>query len=173
MNEENKLIYPLNFIEMNVLNPDALIITYDEFNKIFNIEKFFSYYKKIIILYLIQSRNSGHYTCLFLNNGFINYFDSYGMPVDFNLDLLTKEQRVEYDQKTKKLSLLLKDYIVIYNNVLLQGKGTLTCGQFVTHRLHNCQYTEEQYIKKFFLNKKKSPDEIVADYCLNLLNKIY
>ena len=38
MNNENILKYPLNLQEIADLNPDALIITYDELNKYNNIK---------------------------------------------------------------------------------------------------------------------------------------
>ena len=41
MNEQNKLNYPLNFNEMQYLNPDAKIITYDELNNVKDIKQIF------------------------------------------------------------------------------------------------------------------------------------
>jgi hypothetical protein len=169
MNPQNKLKYPLNFNEIQILNPDAKIITYDELNDIKDIRELFKKSKKIIILYLLESKYIGHYTCLFLNKYGINYFDSYGEPIDYFLDILTKKQRKEWNEKEDKLKELLLHYRYIWNNYLLQGPKTDTCGQFVTHRLHNFQLSEEDYIDKYFINSNKSPDIIVADYCLNLL----
>jgi hypothetical protein len=169
MNEQNKLNYSLNMDEIYYLNPDSIVLSYDEFNKIENILELLKKKNKIIILYLLESLYSGHYTCLFVNKYGIQYFDSYGQPVDFFLDILTKKQRIQYNEKDNKLQKLLKPYNVNYNEYLLQGKGTQTCGQFVTHRLHHYKLSEKQYINKFFKNNKKSPDEIVANYVLKLL----
>jgi hypothetical protein len=54
-------------------------------------------------------------------------------------------------------------------NITLQHKDTATCGCFVSHRLHNSNMNEKEYIDKYFKNKNKSPDEIVSDYCFKLL----
>jgi hypothetical protein len=171
MNEQNKLNYPLNFNEMQYLNPDAKIITYDQLNDIKDIRQLFRNTNKIIILYLLQSKNMGHYTTLFLNKDGLNYFDSYGKPADYWLDILTKKQRAEYNEREDELEILLKNYVVEWNEFLLQSKNTDTCGCFVTHRLHNSKLSEKEYMDKYFTNNKKSPDLIVANYCLKLLNK--
>ena len=109
MNEQNKLHYPLNFNEMQYLNPDAKIITYDQLNDIKDIRQLFRNTNKIIILYLLQSKNMGHYTTLFLNKDGLNYFDSYGKPADYWLDILTKKQRAEYNEREDELEILLKN----------------------------------------------------------------
>jgi len=170
MNNKNKLNYPLNFQEMQYLNPDADIYTYDEFTNLKKISNLFLNTHKVIILYLLQSKYMGHYTTLFINDSGIQYFDSFGKPIDFWLDLLTTQQRIEYNEKSDILELLLKPYNVNYNEYLLQSKNTDTCGMFVTHRLHNYLLTENQYLKKYFMGKT-SPDLIVANYVLKYLKK--
>ena len=42
---------------------------------------------------------------------------------------------------------------------------------FVTHRLHYDNLNTIKYINGFKNKNKMSPDEIVATYCLKLLNK--
>ena len=41
MNEKNKLNHPLSGYEMLKLNPDALLITYEDLNKINNVYELF------------------------------------------------------------------------------------------------------------------------------------
>ena len=172
MNEENMLYYPLSGYEMKKLNPDAKIIKYTELNKIKDINELFKDTDKIIILYLLHSRYSGHWVCLFKNHQGFNFFDSYGYKPDYHLDFLTKKQRKEYNEKQKVLLKLLKPYEVIYNSVKLQNKLTETCGCHVTVRLHFSYLTELEYITDIFLkNKIRDPDVFVARYCLDLLNE--
>lgn len=173
MNEQNKLFYPLNGYEMQLLNPDALLITYDKLNNINDIKELFKNHDKIIILYLLDSRNTGHWCTLYINykDKSINFFDSYGKNADYWINKLSDSELREYRQKRNRIDDLLNDYLVYYNNIELQQPKTQTCGCFVTHRLHNSNMNEKNYIDKYFKSSKKSPDEIVANYCLKLLKK--
>lgn len=174
MNEENKKRYALTGEDMIRLNPDSKLITYDELNKVFNIDDLFRNTKKLIILYLLRSKNSGHWTCLFINEktkGY-EYFDSYGRAEDEQLDRLSIMERIEYNEQQDRLRLLLKNKLVIYNNVVLQGPGTKTCGCHTTFRLHTTHKTLKEYIDFFLKNNIKDVDDYVASYCLKLFNKL-
>ena len=65
MNNNNKLDYSLDTNEIQILNPDALILIYTELNKIFDIQDLFKKTNKVIILYLLQDSHTGHWVCLF------------------------------------------------------------------------------------------------------------
>jgi hypothetical protein len=171
MNEENKLYYPLSGFEMLQLNPDAKLISYAQLNDVFTPTELFGNYKKIIILYLLNSKQSGHWVCLFLNNQGIQFFDSYGKLPDTEIDNLTPRQREEYNQQRNRLKIILSNYDVYYNDKCLQKKGTQTCGCFVSHRLINYHLTDNEYIDAFKDYKIKDPDEFVSTYCLNKLEK--
>lgn len=163
------LHYPLNGFEMQFLNPDAKIITYDKLNKINTVDELFGNYNYVIILYLLKSRCDGHWVCLFKNSVGINFFDSYGKKPDYQIDNLTPQQRKEYNEKTQRLHQILKHEHVKYNNRQLQQKGTMTCGDFVSHRMHHSYLDNAEYRRKFF--NGKYPDVVVADYCLKKLKK--
>lgn len=174
MNEQNKLHYSLSAYEMMKLNPDAKLIIYTELNKINDISELFKSTNKVIILYLLQSKTSGHWVTLFKNNekNIFHFFDSYGEQEDAQLDFLGYIKRKQFNEEKNRLRELLKDYTVIYNNVRLQANGTATCGCFVTHRLHYYELNEVDYINLYVDNNVKYPDIFVADYCLNLFNKL-
>ena len=171
MNEKNKTQYPLNVNDMLKLNKDAKLITYDYLNKVFNIDDMFKDTDKLIILYLLKNEYSGHWCCLFKNKktGLYEFFDSYGKPEDTVLDNLSILQRIKFNEEQDRLRLLLRNKIVIYNNVVFQGKNTKTCGCHCTFRLHNYDKTLDEYIKIFTKNNIKNPDNFVASYCLKLL----
>ena len=78
--------YPLNGLEMALLNPDAKILKYTDLYRYKTVRALFGSYRKIIILYLIQGPMSGHWTCLFKNADGINFFDSYGDDPDPRID---------------------------------------------------------------------------------------
>ena len=175
MDKINILDYSLSADEMMQLNPDALLITYDELNKIFDINDLFNKTKsnKIIILYLLRSRSYGHWTCLFKDRfNKINFYDSYGKPLDYHLDNLSIFQRIEYDELTNRLKELLEPHDVYFNNIILQGPHTKTCGMHVCHRLHNYHLTGKEYVDKMLKKDVENPDIYVAEYTMKLLNKI-
>lgn len=168
MKPEKLLYYPLNGFEMQKMNPDAEIITYDKLNNISNINDLFKNTNKLIILYMLHDWG-GHWVCLIKNpNGTFTFWDSYGHRPDYQIDVLNNKQRKEYNEKTQRLHKLLKKYFVIYNNRCIQGKGTQTCGCFATHRLHHSEYSNPEYRYKFF--NGKNPDLVVAGYCSKILN---
>jgi hypothetical protein len=155
--------------EMLKLNPDARLLKYTDLYKYNNIEDVFKDKKKIILLYLLQSEYSGHWVCLFLNKKGLNFYDSYGVPYDYQLDILTPERRKQLNEEQDYLSKLLYDYPVYYNEICYQGKGTETCGCFVTHRLHNSHLTDSRYLESLVKKGVTNPDKFVADYCFNKL----
>ncbi len=169
MNNKNKYKYPLNGFEMMFLNPSTRLLSYSDLNHINNADELFGNYNKVIILYLLQSKTMGHWVCLFKdNNNYINFFDSYGHSPDYEIDKLTEKQRHELDEKRNTIqNLFKKDDVIIYNNRQLQGKGTDTCGCFVSHRLHYYNIPNKQYRHQFF--NGKNADTVVANYCLNKL----
>jgi len=153
--------------EMLKLNPDARLLKYTDLYKYDNIADVFGDKKKVILLYLLQSDYSGHWVCLFLNHKGLNFYDSYGVPYDYQLDVLTREKRKQLHEEKDYLSKLLKPYPVYFNEITYQGKGTETCGCFVTHRLHNYHLTDGEYLDSLKKRNVKNPDKFVADYCFN------
>lgn len=173
MNKNNLLNYALNGEEMQFLNPDSKIISYTDLNNINDLEELFKDTDKIIILYLLFSSTAGHWVCLFKNNKYktLNFFSSYGVPEDYELDNISKKKRNELNEKSNRLSFLTKNYLVYYNNIIFQGVGTSTCGCFVSHRLHYSNLNDYEYLNIFLKNKVKNPDLFVATYCYNRLLK--
>jgi hypothetical protein len=65
-------------------------VTYDKLANIQSIDQLFNAYGKndsVIILYL-SSWNSGHYTLVFKQNNVIQFFDSYGLKEDYELQYI-------------------------------------------------------------------------------------
>lgn len=171
MTRNNMTKYPLSGIQIKLLNPRAKVITYDQLNNIHDVNQLFKDTDQIICLILIKSKYSGHWICMFKNAQGYNFYDSYGLDVDKELDFLTPEQRHELDEKEKRLKKIFEPHTVIYNNVKMQNVGTDTCGQHVTFRLHHTYWTAQQYVDFFLINKIKDPDHYVADYVYKLMIK--
>lgn len=168
---------PLNGEQMQALNPDAKIMTYIDIQEYENIDDLFGKHKKLIILYLIKSKNFGHWCCLFkhVRNGQIvyNFFDPYGIIVDGQLDFVPKEKKHELCEEHSYLSWLLRNSPCYYNYICFQNKGSQTCGDHTTYRLHNAEKTIEEYAFDCFISKGiNDPDMAVATYCFNKLGRL-
>jgi hypothetical protein len=169
---------PLNGYQMQQLNPDAVIHTYTDLYKYKTVDELFRNTNKIIILYLIQSKNQGHWCCLFKQNSSIrgfpcyNFFDPYGIICDGQLDWLSKEKKDELNEQNKYLLELLKDVPCYYNYINFQNKHSQTCGDHTTYRLHNSNSTIEEYADFFLKNGINNPDDYVSEYCFKKLGLI-
>ncbi len=160
--------YALNGYEMMKLNPTAKLLKYTDLYNYDNVEDLFGNYKQIIILYLTIDNQTGHWTTLFKNKNGINYFDSYGVPIDFQFELLTKDKRMRLHQEQDYLKKLLFNHKVIYNNITYQKPNTATCGCFVSHRLANSQLNDLEYFN-IFSDNNLEPNEFVANWCFKQL----
>jgi len=164
--------YPLSGIEMMTLNPDAHLYKYTDLFKFDNIEDVFGNKNKVIILYLIHNDMAGHWVCLFRNNDkYLNFFDSYGVDLDYQLDMLDKKTRKRLNEEQNYLKQLLDEHMVLYNNITYQKPKTATCGCFVSHRLANSHLTDMEYLNNF-IKHDLDPDRYVAEYCFKRLNYI-
>jgi hypothetical protein len=161
----------LSGLQMKALNPTAKIMKYTELYDYDNAKDLFGDYDKIIILYLTLNDMTGHWTCLFKNKNGINYFDSYGVPLDFQFELLTQEQRHKLHEEQDYLKKMLFNEKVIYNNITYQKLHTQTCGCHVSFRLYNSDKNDLEYFNIFADNNLK-PDEFVAEWCFSKLNNI-
>ena len=98
----------MNGVQIRVLNPDAKVYTYTELYKFPTLAAVFGGYQKVIILYLIQGAQSGHWVCLFFNKHGLSWFDSFGLPPDFELNyMLTPAKRKELNEDKNYLTMLL------------------------------------------------------------------
>jgi hypothetical protein len=161
----------LSGLQMKALNPTAKILKYTELYDYKNSKELFGDYDKIIILYLTINDMTGHWTALFKNKNGINYFDSYGVPLDFQFELLPPEKREELHEQQDYLKHMLFNEKVIYNNITYQKLHTQTCGDHVSFRLHNSSLNDLDYFNIFADNNLK-PDEFVAEWCFSRLDNI-
>lgn len=160
------LHYPLSFEEIKLFGIDCNIIVYTELSKYKNINELFNKLgDSIIILYLLQSKNMGHYVCLFKDTKNKPYFfDSFGFDPDFELDKLTKEQRIEFNEKRNELDRMLGKKFKNYNEITYQHINYDTCGWHCLYRIKNKNLNEEDYLKLFY--NVKNPDLFVVNELL-------
>ena len=143
-------------------------VTYDKLANIQSIDQLFNTYGKndsVIILYL-SSWNSGHYTLLFKQNNVIQFFDSYGLKEDYELQYIPfyldqggqpHLSRIMADARTK--------YRIDHNTFQLQKQknDTKTCGIWCVTRLRFRYLSHEQFYRLFTENKPMvMPDELLV-----------
>lgn len=157
---------------LNIMKNKTKIISYKEIRNFKSINELLEPFNSVFILYE-SKKHIGHWTLLFkLNKKEIEFFDSYGLNIDDELQFINKEFRKKSNQlKTYLTRLLLKDfnkYIIHYNNFQFQKFDTniATCGRWCLFRLLN----KKLYINEFY--KKVCNTQLDKDYLVCSLIKI-
>jgi len=163
----------------NILGKETKILTYPELSKYDSIEQLLTKPYDFVIILLLESPMSGHWTALLRYNDVYEYFDSYGNPVDYDLShWLTPEQRAKLNESKKYLSYLLQGKKNIYNKVKYQQmkEGVNTCGSHVSYRcfkFKNDNFDLKTY-QKHMANTMKvyglTADQVVVEYVYSKLN---
>ena len=162
----NRMYEPMSDKDLKKYNPDVKILLYPDIYHYNNIDSLFGNTNKIIILYLTSSFNNGHWTCLLRKYDNIYFFDSYGLNADdeqkYVKNMYIKE---ETGENYKYLRWLLHNshYNIVENKIKLQGPDTYTCGRYCSLRLINSNLSNDEFIRKYFMNTKKTPDYIVSE----------
>lgn len=166
----DKINYSLSSVDMVKLNPGVKIVTYDELSKIDDIDELLYPSGKLIILYM-HNDAGGHWTCLFVRNGELHFFCSYGYKPDTKqLDNVPIEVLKEYDETNSQLCrMMIKSRYkkLFYNSDKFQAsdEDITTCGRWCTIRLYLAEQSDEMFkkqIKKFCNETKLEPDEMVT-----------
>jgi hypothetical protein len=133
------------------------VIKYSELDNYKSIEELLPTDRSYKIILIEQNYNTGHWTCLLRYGDTIEWFDSYGLPVDGELKFINSVKRQLLGQGRKTLTELLskvKDKNIVYNKVKLQKlcNKSATCGRWVILRI--------LMMKNFFYNLKEFQDFI-------------
>lgn len=140
------------------------VMSYQDITKYKNIDQLLSNpYKSVVILYEYEP-NVGHWTCIFMNHEGYNFFDSYGYAPDDEFSFIPKKIREQLGEGRRHLSELLinsNPHVDIhYNDYILQGKDSNTCGRYVGYRLRNKKKSIEEFVTAFE-NSPLKPDELI------------
>lgn len=136
--------------------PDARIMTYKELSNYQTIEELLPESKSYIILLYEVQENNGHWVGLmrydFNDTPTIEYFDSYGKPVDNPLKWIPKLNRIQLGEDKPLLTDLLNktELKVVHNNKQYQDDDPdiADCGRWVLLRLLAMR-EENQTLKEF------------------------
>jgi hypothetical protein len=143
------------------------LLTYPQLKNYDNILDVLGKHGCAVILYLTKAKNYGHWICIIRHNDHtIEFFDSYGIPLDSEFGFITKEKRQYLDQNMPYLSKLLYKYPykIIYNDQKLQknANNINTCGRHVVVRILNRNMDVDDYVNALRRNKKYTPDQMVT-----------
>ena len=152
---------------------DCKILTYPQLANYRSIEELLPRAYDFVIILLLESPQSGHWTSLIRYGSQIEYFDSYGFPVDYDLThWLTPLQRLKLGESKKYLSYLLQGRNYIYNKVESQQMrpNVNTCGDHVAYscyKFKTASFNLKDYQQHVYNSCKVNgltPDELVAKF---------
>ncbi len=153
------------------------IIKYSELDQFRTIEELLPNDKDYKIILIEQNPNSGHWTCILRYGKTCEFFDSYGLRFDEELNFISKVKNRLLGQDVKLLSLLLNDakargWNVIWNKTKLQQlkNGVNTCGRWCLLRitmLTQFYFELEEFIafiEKNFKGGSVSKDKMICNW---------
>lgn len=164
--------YELSEDDIRKLMGNVKVITYPDLAKE-TLDTLFPQDGTVVILFLTEAPNVGHWTSLTKKGGLLEYFDSYGIKPDGELAWLDDEKAVELGQTRPLIWDLLKrnpgEERVQYNSRKLQKGGVSTCGRHVVVRGWNVDLPVSVYGQR--LVGEGDPDQIVCEETFKKLGK--
>ena len=117
------------------------VIKYSDLEEYKTIEELLPENIDYVIILIESSYNSGHWVLLLRNYSTIEYFNSYGSPISFEIDLNSERLNDSLDQNVKYLNILLtkalKRFKIVYNRKDFQkmDDNIATCGKWIILRV--------------------------------------
>ena len=153
---------------------DARILKYTDLSKVKDIEKLLPRHKShVILLYPVESEESGHWVCLTRYDKTIEYFDSYGNKPDVPLGWTP-----QFKNTPKYLTDLLNKTKLrkVHNSIDFQSKRDLnisTCGAYVVFRILMLKEMNANLDKNNLMLKTlhESTGQSYDDIVVNYINK--
>ena len=154
---------------MRIMENQTKVLRYPEIYDFKNLDDLFKPFDNVILLYETKP-NYGHWVCLIRHQEgrstpYIEFFDSYGMEPDEQLEHIKKDFRRRNNEDYPKLTEMMakSGYKVIYNSTKLQKdrNNVSTCGRHVAFRLTMRDLPLERYLK-MMKGSRYNPDMIVT-----------
>ena len=166
-------MYSLSNADLQKLVGPVKIITYPELEKE-TLDTLFAQQPYVIILFLTEDENNGHWQCLLKRQGGkqLEVFDSFGIRVDGNRAWLSQDEKEALDQTLPNIHNLVRGFPgeLVYNNVKLQDDSRNTCGRHIASRILHNHLSIQDYIKLIERSGIK-PDEFVTLLTYRILHK--
>lgn len=123
---------------LKLVDYKATIIRYGDLSTYRSIEDVLKPFGSVFILYETKP-NFGHWVEISYYNGNIEFFDSYGLGIDEQLNFISPEFRRQSNQDKPWLTILLKTclYTVTHNSHQFQkfAKNVKSCGRYCALRV--------------------------------------
>jgi hypothetical protein len=146
MNQGGLLYEPMDDGDIKYYMPHLKIIKYNDLENYSNINKLLSKDKDYCLLLYEWEPNSGHWVSLLKYDGFIEYFDPYGQPINY---WIKKEDILNQNPAILDKLLKTSNKQIVYNKIEFQdmeNQDLATCGAHCVFRM--------KMLEKFDLNLK-------------------
>jgi hypothetical protein len=144
------------------------VIAYSKLRGFESIDELLPTDKSFKILLLEESRNRGHFTCLYRQDDLICYMNSYGDKPDRDLNCIPRMIRRMLGEDRAEIQRLCEGKTIWYNEKKLQGDKTQTCGRWCVAFIECLKmgHTPDQFLELIVAHKKKTDyktfDEVVC-----------
>jgi hypothetical protein len=145
---------------------------YPELKAMASPDALFKRHKAVILLFLTEGRNVGHWIAVIDHGTNYEVFDSFGVAIDGNRKWLDKEQLMEFGQTLPLLSNLLGkgNKPINHNSTKLQADESDTCGRWVVWRIKNAHKPLETFVAEMKAGPG-TPDQKVVELTYGILDR--
>lgn len=166
--------YPLSNDDINRVLGGTKIYAYPELKQYASLDDALDDKGRMVLLYLTENAQTGHWVCVYKDGSTIRYFDPYGKPPENPKSWISRAQNAKYGQEQNYLSQLLRKTgkPVFYNTHAYQkiGDDVNTCGRHAIARLLLKDMNDEQYYETV-KDSDVNPDDFVSFATYFLLGK--
>lgn len=166
--------YPLSNDDIERVLGGTNIYAYPELSRFASLDEALDEHGRMVLLYLTEDANTGHWVCVWRDGKSVKYFDPYGNAPEYPKQWLTPMKNTQLGQAPNYLLRLFKGtgMPVFYNTHPYQKKGddVNTCGRHAITRLLLKDMNDKQYYD-VVKDSNVNPDDFVSVATYFLLGK--
>jgi hypothetical protein len=149
--------------------PASEIVMYKDLGKYSSIDELLPKDKSYKIIFLNYGVRVGHWVLIMKLNGKFEYFNSYGIKYDNDLNCLSRSIKMILGEDVRQITRLLGKNKCSHNQFRLQSKESDSCGRYVISRVQMMQmgFNNQEYKK--YLDDIKDKYDISYDLVSCLL----
>jgi len=157
--------YPLSNDDINRVLGGTNIYAYPELKQFGSLEEALDDKGRMVLLYLTEDSQTGHWVCVWKDGKTVKYFDPYGNAPEFPKKWLSPARNNQLGQRPNYLLNLFKGEgrPVFYNTHRYQKQGAdvNTCGRHTIARLLLKDLSDAQYYE-VIKDSDVNPDDFVS-----------
>ena len=166
--------YPLSNDDINRVLGGTNIYPYPDLKQFASLDEALDDKGRMVLLYLTENEQTGHWVCVYKDGKSIRYFDPYGKPPENPKSWISPAQNARLGQHQNYLTQLMKGAgkPVFYNTHPYQkmGDDVNTCGRHAITRLLLKDMDDAQYYE-VVKDSDVNPDDFVSFATYFLLGK--